>query len=400
MQETSVTQKTREKIKDEIASSSTKRSQIERNGTMTSHFKSQVESSSVKPSQKGSKMPAVKYLFLILVGALSLAKFSVISDIIESEGLLIACPSVALSVYLGLISGWISTPLYEGNQTWPRSYAILQLIFIILTASRLTSRVCKPPIPTIEGIQDNDDDNDWEYKNNMEELSDYSHWVGASLREILVDDNGKELFSQEILPKLILFALASAAGYVVNRSGFLRRIDETNLPMSLVFLRNLTFLICIDLWFISKSFLSPESVHITYCETKYNVTPAFIAPDVPFSQMASEFASVWKVFHPSHLHWVRLSHSILYPAILLLLTRRRLTHFIIWMIFLEIDFAHLIADMFHYVADPELADERLDFQHGPHNCFVNVKLTRELLAYPVNFLYLTTSFGDTCVGKG
>eukprot|EP00531_Pseudo-nitzschia_arenysensis_P015911 CAMPEP_0116145840 /NCGR_PEP_ID=MMETSP0329-20121206/16838_1 /TAXON_ID=697910 /ORGANISM="Pseudo-nitzschia arenysensis, Strain B593" /LENGTH=368 /DNA_ID=CAMNT_0003641533 /DNA_START=16 /DNA_END=1122 /DNA_ORIENTATION=+ len=367
---------------------------------MISHLKSQVESSSVESSQNGVKKPVLKYCFPILVGALSFAKFSVISDIIEREGLLIVCPSVALSVYLGIISGWVPTPLYEGNEMWPRSYAILQLMFIVLTASRLTSRVCEPPLAAIEGIQDDDDDDDyWEYKNNMEELSDYSHWVGASLHEIFVHDNGKQLFSQEILPKLIIFALASAAAHVVNRIGVLRRMDRTNMPMPLVFLRNLMFLICIDLWFISKSFLSPESNHIEYCEKTYNTATSFIAPDLPFSQIASEFATVWKVFHPSHLHWVRLSHSILYPAILLLLTRRRLTHFVIWMIFLEIDFAHLIADMFHYVADHELADERLSFQHGPHNCFVNVKLTRELLAYPVNFLYLTTSFGDTCVDE-
>lgn len=356
------------------------------------------EAEEINNQRRGSK-----YCFLILVGALSFAKFSVISDIIEREGLLIVCPSVALSVYLGLISGWIPTPLYEGNEMWPRSYAILQLMFIVLTASRLTSRVCQPPFPAIEGIQDDDDDDDdyWEYKNNMEELSDYSHWNGASLHEIFVHDNGKEqLFSKLILPKLIIFALASAAAHLVNRIGFLHRMDRTNMPMPFVFLRNLIFLICIELWFISKSFLSPESGHIEYCEKMYNTTTAFIAPDLPFSQIVSEFVTVWKVFHPSHLHWVRLSHSITYPAILLLLTRRRLTHFVIWMIFLEIDFAHLIADMFHYVADPELADERLSFQHGrASNCFVNVKLTRELLAYPVNFLSLTTSFGDTCVDE-
>ena len=344
------------------------------------HKNHQVESRSLKPS--------LEYSVVGLAGVVSFAKFSVVSDIIEREGLLILYPLAALSIYLGVVSGWIPTPLYDGNEKWPRQYAILQLVFVVLTALRLTS-----PTHSI-GRTRYDDDGNWMYKNNLEELFEFSRLDGDSLHEYFVHEDGKQLFSQKILPKLILFALASAAAQVVNRFHFLRRIDHTDLPITTVFLRNLFLLICVYLWIISNSILSPGN--IAFCEKMYNVTPGFIAPDLPFSQITYEFTTAWKLFHPSHMHWVRLSHSVLYPSILLLLTRRRFTHLILWGVFVGSHFALLIADMFHYVADPQMADERLDFQHEADSaCFVNVKLARELLAYPVNFVSLTTSFGDT-----
>ena len=85
-----------------------------------------------------------------------------------------------------------------------------------------------------------------------------------------------------------------------------------------------------------------------------------------------------------------------YPTIILLLTRRRLSKFLIWLVFFEdIDFSQTLADMFHYVSGPELAEERLAFQGGTKDCYVNVQFWQNMLAYPLNFLYLTTSLGDT-----
>ena len=62
---------------------------------------------------------------------------------------------------------------------------------------------------------------------------------------------------------------------------------------------------------------------------------------------------------------------------------------------MDIDFFHALADMFHYVSGPELAEDRLDFQNGSNDCYVNVNFVQTLAAFPLNFLYLTTSMGDT-----
>ena len=182
----------------------------------------------------------------------------------------------------------------------------------------------------------------------------------------------------------------------MHKSEIFRKINEAKeIPMVLIFLRNLFLFILISIWFIWENMSDPDGDGHIYCEKEHNVTPGWIAPDYPFTQLVTEFAAAWKVFHLSSLWMVRMSHAILYPSILLLLTRRRLTTFLVWIVFVEIDFFHMFADMFHYVSGPELAEERLDFQGGAKDCFVNVQLWQNILAYPLNFLYLTTSMGDT-----
>jgi hypothetical protein len=111
--------------------------------------------------------------------------------------------------------------------------------------------------------------------------------------------------------------------------------------------------------------------------------------------LVTDFVEAWKHFHPSYLMLVCLSHCILNPSILVLLTRRHLTLFFIWLIFIEIDFNNPLTDMFHYVSGPELAEDRLQFQGEDKACFVNVQFWQTMLAYPLNFVYLTTSLGDT-----
>jgi uncharacterized membrane protein len=49
---------------------------------------------------------------------------------------------IAFTIYLGLISGIIPSPLYQNQKQkqWSSEYAILQLAFVVLTAARLTSQ--------------------------------------------------------------------------------------------------------------------------------------------------------------------------------------------------------------------------------------------------------------------
>ena len=166
---------------------------------MIFHHKNQqqeVEPSLLKPSLEYS-------VVIVLAGVVSsCAKFSIVPDIIEREGFLIVFPLVAFSVYLGIVSGWIPTPLYENSQKWPRQYATLQLAFLVLTASRLTS-----PTHPIENIHH---DGDWIYKNNLQELFEFSRLDGDPLHKYFINEDGKRLLFQKLLPKLTLFVLASA----------------------------------------------------------------------------------------------------------------------------------------------------------------------------------------------
>mmetsp|Transcript_3402 Transcript_3402/g.6298 ORF Transcript_3402/g.6298 Transcript_3402/m.6298 type:complete len:280 (-) Transcript_3402:218-1057(-) len=248
-------------------------------------------------------------------------------------------PIAGLILYLGLISGYIPSPLYYRNEKWPKQYAILQLVVLIMTAARLT-KYSNSPYP------DNDDDNeeneeeDYEYKYDLEELSQFSNWLGTSLHKWFYKHFKEDALEvvMEIGSEFIFLGLSIILAMVVNRNDRLRKWDDTNLPMSKVFLRNFLIFISINVLFICETLLGPESSQGMYCEKTYNVTPGLIAPEYPISQLVTEFVDAWKVFHPSNLVLVRLSHSILYPSVLLLLTRRRLTTFIIWLLFTEIDF--------------------------------------------------------------
>ena len=297
-------------------------------------------------------------------------------------------PLAGMILYMGLISGYIPSPLYQKNTKWPKEYALFQLVFLTMTAVRLakhsSSSFCTDKV-------------DYEYANNLEELSEFTNWLGDSLHfwfyTYFKEDALKVII--EIGLEFIWLGLFVFLAVFVDQNEKLRKWnDARTLPMPIVFLRNLILFVCSNVYSCWETLFSPES--IVHCETAYNVTPGLIAPDYPISQLMTEFADAWKVFHPSDLVLVRLSHSILYPTVLLLLTRRRLTTFLIWLVFYEIDFFQVLADMFHYVSGPELAEARLDFQDGTRNeCFVNVRFVQTMMQYPLNFLFLTTSMGDT-----
>ena len=68
--------------------------------------------------------------------------------------------------------------------------------------------------------------------------------------------------------------------------------------------------------------------------------------------------------------------------------------FIIWAAFVETEMCNLLADMMHYISGPDLAWAELEFQYIPNDCFLDNAFVGEIMACPVNFLYLTTGLGD------
>lgn len=309
-------------------------------------------------------------------------------------------PIAGIAVFVGLISGYIPSPLYRRNERWPTEYAIPQLILLLLTASRLTRYGLDKweEAEDFEGDGDGDGDDDdydeYEYDYNIRELASFTSWLGTNCFKLFYKE--RNLLTERFMEEIFWFGVVVVISYVVTKVEWLNKIDETkNLSLILVFFRNFFLHAIISIWFIWEDLNDPNGIQGQECRTEHGIAPGLIAPDYPYTQLVSEFMAGWKIFHLSDLWLVRLSHAILYPSIILLYTRRPLTVFLIWTMFIEIDFFHALADMFHYVSGPELAEERQEFMGDPHDCYVNVQLVQTLLAYPLNFLYLSTSYGDT-----
>ena len=284
-------------------------------------------------------------------------------------------PTAGVLIYLGLISGYLPSPLYDRNERWPRWYAVLQLAFLVLTASRLTGR---------SGYGNQGDEEDDEYDLDLKELASFTNWMGTNLHDMFYGDDKYDL--HELCLLFLPLALPAALRYLTSRYEWLNRLDAAKgLPGYVVITRNCAM------------FVALNSLGV-YQDIKENSdctnTSRWVAPDYPLSQIAIEFSEGWKVFHPPNLWLVRISHALLYPSVLLALSRRRMTIFLTWVLFFEMDFFQALADMVHYVSGPEMAEDRLDFRDNPNNCYVNVFLFQTLFAYPMNFIFLTTSLGD------
>lgn len=118
-------------------------------------------------------------------------------------------------------------------------------------------------------------------------------------------------------------------------------------------------------------------------------------PQVIMLEVADFFAR-WRQFHPPHLWLLRWSHALLYPMILLCLTRRKLSEFVAWLAFIVIlDLGDAAAGGMHIISDPELAEERLTYKGQTMRCYVvSSVLFSALLPYPLNFVYLSTPLGN------
>lgn len=102
-------------------------------------------------------------------------------------------PIIGIAIYVGLISGHIPSPLYERNERWSREYAILQIIFLILTASCLTRKA--------NVMEDKvDDDDEYEYDLNLEELASFTHWLDSTNlhQHFYEGENGIELLTETV----------------------------------------------------------------------------------------------------------------------------------------------------------------------------------------------------------
>lgn len=282
---------------------------------------------------------------------------------------------------LGLVSGYIPSPLYPRNTRWPRAYAIFQVVMLLLTFSRLTN-----PLPTTQN-QDL-----W-----LEDFAEISQFLGTNLRVVFYD---WELFLRgglaRIMDELVFFAgvfvLAKFLAKYEDKSSETKRIW-----IGYVILRNLLFITMTNYADFYDD-MKDDFEHLVYCQ---EINPhRDLFPSEGIQSGIVSFLEAWKRFHPSHLWSVRLGHAILYPAILMLLTRRRLSEFIIWSVCFEFDFFQLNAEMNHYASGPELADARLDYQGGPNSCYVGPYMINMVLGYPVNFLFLTTPLGDTNLTTG
>ncbi len=333
-------------------------------------------------------------VFLAIVIARVVKHFDVLIVVAEVNELA-PIPIIGVVIYVGLISGYIPSPLYERNERWPRPYVIFQLMLLILTASRLTRRLDDDEM--MQEQEDDSEDEEYEYDHDVEELTTFTFWMGNMLHKIFYrgeDGPIRELFDV-LMEDLIGFVPFVVLFKFMIRYEWVQKIDESkNLSFPFVVARNCLIFLLTTVFCIWEDMNDPEGGQYNYCMDHHKVTPGWVAPNYPVSTIVDEFTSAWKTFHTSDLWLIRLSHAVLYPSILLLLTRRKLSTFFIWLLFMEIDIFHMLADMVHYVSGPSLAEDRLNFQGGAKDCYLNVYLFQTIFAYPMNFVYLSTSLGD------
>jgi hypothetical protein len=132
--------------------------------------------------------------------------------------------------------------------------------------------------------------------------------------------------------------------------------DQTTTHIILVVLRNVCLHVLLSGWLVWSEMRDIESEFHMYCVSEFDIKPAgLIASNYTLSEFAPQFAEAWKVFHPSNLWLVRLSHAILYPCTLLVIIRQHFNSFLVWYCF-SIFADDMLADIVHYVSGPQLAD--------------------------------------------
>ena len=305
-------------------------------------------------------------------------------------------PIVVLSAFLGLVSGFIPSPLYRRGDTWPRWYVVVQLAMLCLTSLRL------------------------HHKESYEEDVHYDEDVDMDLFLDSISLMGNTLYGWRVVlkrsMKLIIVVLLVAVGKHMARNSSMKAPLHVKREMQkaavsstshggsvvgfvLVMMRNLPLFIAICIMFdymdLRYGAFGDDCKAERYYSHDY-VNGGFYFSPVPLKDILTEFASKWKEFHPPHLWLVRLSHAILYPSILLCLSQSDIYKFLIWAVFFQgIAVNHAVADYIHIADDPGLAELRLEYQdYSPGECYLDSRTSETLLAFPLNFLYLTTTFGD------
>ena len=115
-------------------------------------------------------------------------------------------PTAGVLIYLGLISGYLPSPLYDRNERWPRWYAVLQLAFLVLTASRLTGR---------SGYGNQGDEEDDEYDLDLKELASFTNWMGTNLHDMFYGDDKYDV--HELCLLFLPLALPAALRYLTSK---------------------------------------------------------------------------------------------------------------------------------------------------------------------------------------
>lgn len=197
---------------------------------------------------------------VVMVLAYACAKTTLVPTSIADVNELAYIPIIGTAIYMGIISGYIPSPLYEHGERWPREYAIAQVVFLVLTATRLTRG---------EAEHDSEDEDKYEYERNIEELADFTHLMGTSLWDMFyrADSDGFLGICWSLLDdyyQCIIFVVVLKL--LTNRYEHLGKVDATkHLPLSLVFARNCVLHIAIRSWSISEDTHDPEGDTYKFC---------------------------------------------------------------------------------------------------------------------------------------
>ena len=295
----------------------------------------------------------------------------------DDKWLCLFFPFIGICIYMGLCSGYIPSPLYRHGERWPIWYQALQVLLLCLTIGHL------------DFSQKKEEEELW-----LDDLAEMTHFLGTNMWRVFYKEGG----FMKGLVNVGSTCLYTAAFYIVakgiekleTRQEVSKKLCEEHKKewsMVWIFLRNLTLFTILTILSVQEDL---EEGDISLWCDKVNPEGEFLPPTFDQAQESMmSFLEAWKTFHPAHLWGVRISHAFLYPTILIMLTRRSLSKFLMWFIFNEIDVFHLLADMTHYASGPDLAYDRIQYQGDEAICYAGVYTMQTILAYPLNFVYLT-----------
>ena len=309
---------------------------------------------------------------------------------------------VSVIIYLGYVGGWFMSPLYQLKEKrgacrtpvvgrWPRPYMGLQIALLVFTLARLH------PAFTSAGIQDpqeqsrvvlidaTNDDGDKDTDKGSFELSWGRVVEGIPLLQLDMYD------AIAFAPVLYAMLYASVKldqqnnNVLVNSPSLITKSS----PIWAVVLRNMVlymmvlFIIC--------------AIDITLAHIGKDSAPcAFMWSGVPVKEQVADLIEKWLKFHPQDSLLVRISHAFTYLPILMCLTRRSYQDFVWWAIF-HFFIGDAIGNFAHVVDSPEIAELRMGYQ-DTDLCSIDRLFIRELVSFPLNWLFLTTTYGDNIIG--
>lgn len=291
-------------------------------------------------------------------------------------------PIFALALYMGLVSGYIPSPLYDKGERWPKWYQHLQIALLVLTAARFRFRsnpvdedhaspILRKKVYSFSG----DDDPYWI------QLLDFILFdsIGIYYKdpyELFVEGQIMRVWDRLLACCIIFWVVSVLEKRRMKISSVLKSAPE--LSVKIVTRNLIAFSICcfVGVW---RSLQDRWGTYETSVCPEYNPKRRWLmhADDGDHHHYMSVMEAlrinlnVWPELHPPHFWWLRINHFLVSLTFLLALSQRSWLRLTAWLIFFEIEMAPFLGDRFHEeFTDGNTFDALNEYQRLPQGCYV------------------------------